>query len=45
MSFLFEFMGNQKYRVGMSTGDIGLVKAAGYIDTVPKPQPIKPRKA
>ncbi|KAF4304861.1 putative norsolorinic acid reductase protein [Botryosphaeria dothidea] len=37
MNFLFEFD-------GMSTGDITLVKIAGHIDTVPKPQPIAPRK-
>ncbi|KAK8161080.1 NADP-dependent oxidoreductase domain-containing protein [Phyllosticta citrichinensis] len=44
-SMLFEMFGQQKFRTEMSTGDIGLVKAAGHIDTVPKPQPIKPRQA
>ncbi|KAH7061283.1 aryl-alcohol dehydrogenase-like protein [Macrophomina phaseolina] len=44
MNFLFEFGGQQTYHNQMSTGDIGLVKAAGYIDTVPKQQPIAPRK-
>ncbi|EKG11043.1 Aldo/keto reductase [Macrophomina phaseolina MS6] len=44
MNFLFEFGGQQTYHNQMSTGDIGLVKAAGYIDTVPKQQPITPRK-
>lgn len=44
-SMLFEFFGQQKYHSDMSTADIPLVKAVGHIDTVPKVQPIKPRKA
>ncbi|KAK7510910.1 NADP-dependent oxidoreductase domain-containing protein [Phyllosticta citriasiana] len=44
-SMLFEMFGQQKFRTDMSTGDIVLVKATGSVDTVPKPQPIKPRKA
>lgn len=43
-SMLFEFFGQQKWHSEMSTFDIPLVKAAGYLDTVQNVQPIKPRK-
>ncbi|GME39749.1 Norsolorinic acid reductase [Neofusicoccum parvum] len=43
-SMLFEFFGMNKYQSDMSTFDIPLVKSAGYLDTVQKVQPIKPRK-
>ncbi|KAL0263403.1 hypothetical protein SLS55_002383 [Diplodia seriata] len=45
MNFLFEFGGGQTYHNRMGTGDIALVKSAVHIDTVPKQEPIKPRKA
>ncbi|KAF4539026.1 Norsolorinic acid reductase [Lasiodiplodia theobromae] len=44
MNFLFEFGDAAKYHNRMGTGDIGLVKTCAHIDTVPKPEPIKPRK-
>ncbi|KAI9324955.1 NADP-dependent oxidoreductase domain-containing protein [Zopfochytrium polystomum] len=43
-TMLFEFHGYQKYRTGMTTSDIPLVKFAGHVDTVTPLQPIKPRK-
>ncbi|KAI9324686.1 NADP-dependent oxidoreductase domain-containing protein, partial [Zopfochytrium polystomum] len=43
-TMLFEFHGYQKFRTGMTTSDIPLVKFAGHVDTVTPLQPIKPRK-
>ncbi|OMP86770.1 Norsolorinic acid reductase [Diplodia seriata] len=43
-SMLFEFFGQQQWHSEMTTFDIPLVKAAGYLDDVQHVQPIKPRK-
>ncbi|KAL1640544.1 hypothetical protein SLS58_006894 [Diplodia intermedia] len=43
-NMIFEFAGQQQWHSEMTTFDIPLVKAAGYIDDVQHVQPIKPRK-
>lgn len=44
MQFLFEFRGEGKYKTSSTAKDIGLVKAAGNLDTVDWPVPIRPHK-
>lgn len=40
MNFLYEF-GGARYKTEMTTGDVGLLKFAGKLDSVPHVQPVK----
>ena len=42
MSFLFEFGGGQKYKNTMTSSDVGLLRYAGPMDSVPVQQGPKP---
>ncbi|KAF2143760.1 uncharacterized protein K452DRAFT_285799 [Aplosporella prunicola CBS 121167] len=42
MTMLFEMNGG-KYKTSMTTADVGLRTPAGWLDTVEKPKPIRPR--